>query len=96
MAIFFMFGKYSQNALKDASPQRTRDVDLLVARFQGTIKDKYVLLGDSDLVLIVDLPSIEDAIKVSSSLTLSTGISFRTSPAIPVNDFDIYVQVGGA
>ena len=93
MATFFMFGKYSLSALKSVSADRTRKAENLVTRYQGTIKEMYVLLGDNDLVLIVDLPGIEEAIKVSTSLTKLTGISFSTSPAISVEDFDIFAQV---
>ncbi len=93
MATFFMFGKYSLSALKSVSADRTRKAENLVTRYQGTIKEMYVLLGDNDLVLIVELPGIEEAIKVSTSLTKLTGISFSTSPAISVEDFDIFAQV---
>ena len=93
MSTFFMFGKYSINALQKVSASRTREVKNLVARYQGEIKDMYALLGDKDLVFIVELPSIEEAIKVSTALSKLTGIAFTTSPAIPVEDFDMFVQV---
>ena len=93
MATFFMYGKYSNEALEKASPARTRKAEHLIARFQGSIKDMYVLLGDKDLVLIVDLPGNEVAVKVSAGLTKLTGIMFTTSAAIPVKDFDVFTQV---
>ena len=93
MATFIMVGKYSQNALESVSAARTKKAEHLIARFQGTIKAMYALLGADDLFMIVELPSVEDALKVSISLSKLTGIAFTTSPAISVEDFDMFVQV---
>ena len=48
----------------------------------------YALLGDNDLVFIVDLPSVEQAIKTSIDLYKLTRISFSSSPAVAVEEFD--------
>ena len=93
MPIFIMIGKYSQNALENVSPQRTKKAEQLIARYDGTIKAMYALLGADDLFMVVELPSIEDALRVSISLTKLTGISFHTSPAISVDDFDTFAQL---
>lgn len=94
MATFCMIGKYNQHSLDSVSSKRTKDAEHLIARYQGTIKAMYALLGENDLVFIVDLPTIEDAMKVSIGLAKLTGISFTTSPAVAVEDFDIFMQVG--
>ena len=93
MSTYFMIGKYSHGALKEVSASRTKRAEHLIARYQGTIKNMYVLMGQYDLVLIVDLPNNEDAIKVSTSLTNMTGISFMTCPAVSVSDFDDFAQL---
>ena len=93
MTTFFMFGKYSAHALRNVSADRTREAEHLVARFQGTIKEKYVLLGQYDLVLILDLPGFEEAMRVSTELTKLTDIHFTTCPALSVSEFDIFAQV---
>ena len=93
MATFCMIGKYSQSALKDVSSKRTKEAEHLIARYQGTIKSMYALLGPNDLIFIIELPNVEDALKVSIGLAKLTGISFATSPALPVEDFDIFMQV---
>ena len=93
MSTYFMIGKYSLEALKDVSIARTKKAEHLIARYQGTIKDMYILMGQYDLVFIVDLPNNEDAIKVSASLTTMTGISFMTLPAVSVSDFDDFAQL---
>jgi len=48
----------------------------------------HVLLGEYDLLLCVHLPSIDDAVKASVNLTRLTGISFKTYPAVTVEQFD--------
>jgi uncharacterized protein with GYD domain len=88
MAIFFMFGEYSSEALKEISAERTDKAVNIVKKFGGEVISMYVLLGEQDLVFIVNFPNIEQAMKASVALNKLTGISFSTSPAIPVEDFD--------
>ena len=54
----------------------------------GHIIGTYALLGDMDLVLIVNLPDMGSAIKVSAGLGKLLGVSFSTSPAVTVEEFD--------
>ena len=88
MAIFFMFGKYSSEALKDMSAERTDKAVGLIKKFGGEVDSMYALLGEQDLVLIVNFPGVEQAMKSSVALTKMTGVSFTSSPAVPVKDFD--------
>lgn len=88
MMTFFMFGEYSSEALKGISAERTKKVAELINEFGGKVKSIYALLGEKDLVLIVTLPGIQEAMKTSVALNKLTGISFRTSPAVTVEEFD--------
>ncbi len=88
MATFLMFGKYSVESLKRISGKRTKDAVNLVKKFGGEVKGMYALLGEKDLVFIVTLPGVKEAIKASVSLSKLTGISFTTSPAVTVDEFD--------
>lgn len=88
MTTFFMFGKYSSEALKEMSAERTDKAVSLIKKFGGELNSMYALLGEQDLVLIVDFPELEQAIKASVALTKMTGVSFTSSPAVPVEDFD--------
>ncbi len=88
MATFFMFGKYSPEALKAMSAERTDKAVSLIKKFGGELNSMYALLGEQDLVLIVDFPELEQAIKASVALTKMTGVSFSSSPAVPVEEFD--------
>jgi uncharacterized protein with GYD domain len=92
MSTFIMFGKYSSEALKGISAKRTEKAKEMIEKFGGKILSMYTLLGDIDLILIVNLPGIEEAVKVSVALMKSTGIAFSTSPAMEVSQFDKIVE----
>lgn len=88
MATFLMFGKYSTDAVKKISAERTEKTKELAKKFKGTIKDMYALLGEYDLLFIVDMPGAEQAMQFSVALSKLTGIAFTTSPAVTVAEFD--------
>ncbi len=88
MATFLMFGKYSAQALKEMSPGRTQKATDKVKELGGEVKAIYAVLGKMDLLLVVNLPGIEAAMKASLALSKMTGISFTTAPALPVEEFD--------
>ncbi|MCI0705617.1 MAG: GYD domain-containing protein [Planctomycetia bacterium] len=88
MATYLMFGKYSPEAVKAISAKRTADSVAVIKQHGGELKAGYALLGGTDLVLIVDLPDTERAMKTSVALSKLLGISFTASPAVSVEDFD--------
>ena len=88
MATFFMFGKYSSEGVKGMSPKRTKAAEDVIRKFGGKIESIYALLGERDLVIILTIPGIEQAMKASVALSKMTGISFTTLPALPVEEFD--------
>ena len=88
MATYFLFGSYSEDAVKRISAKRTQRAASVIQQYGGTLQSGYALLGEDDLVLIIDLPGTEQAMKVSVALTKLTGISFTTVPAVPVDTFD--------
>ncbi|HET6454766.1 MAG TPA: GYD domain-containing protein [Armatimonadota bacterium] len=88
MATFVMFGKYSAEAMKGLSKDRTAEAAALVAKYGGEIKAAYALLGKTDLLLIADFPGTAEAMKASLALTKLTGIGFTTSPAITIEELD--------
>ena len=88
MATFLMFGKYSSDAVKQISADRTEKTMKLVKQFKGDIKGMYALLGEYDLLFIAEFPGAEQAMKFSVALAKLTGIAFTTSPAVTVAEFD--------
>jgi uncharacterized protein with GYD domain len=88
MATFFMFGTYSAEAVKGISADRTRQAQQSIESLGGKVICMYALLGQYDLVLVVELPGVEDAVKASIKLNAMSGIAFTTAQAIPVEELD--------
>jgi uncharacterized protein with GYD domain len=88
MAKYLMLGRYSQEAIKGISAERTQKVVDAIEKSKGKINSMYALLGRYDLAFVVDFPGNSEAMKASIALTKLTGIGFTTSPAISVEEFD--------
>ena len=88
MAMYVMFGKYSLDSVRGISPERTKKAAALIKENGGSLLSGYAMLGKVDLMLIVDFPGIEQAMKASVGLTKLLGISFTTAPAMSIEDFD--------
>lgn len=88
MATYFMFGRYSLEGMKGISAGRTTKTLALIKKHGGELKAGYALLGDVDLVLIVDMPDTGQAMKTSAGLAKLLGASFSTAPAVSVDEFD--------
>ena len=88
MATYFMFGKYSLEGMKGISAGRTSKTLALIKKYGGEFKAGYALLGDVDLVLIVDMPDTGQAMKTSAALGKLLGVAFSTAPAVAVEEFD--------
>jgi uncharacterized protein with GYD domain len=88
MSLFFMFGRYSADAVRQISPQRTGEACRVIENLGGRVREMYALLGEYDLVFLVELPNMTDAMKVAVALGRLTGITFSSAAAIPVDEFD--------
>ena len=88
MPIFMMFGKYSPEALKGISSERTDKAVALIEENGGKVVSMYAVLGEHDLVMTLDFPDAEKALAASVALNRLTGIAFKTSPVVEVEKFD--------
>ncbi len=88
MATYFFMGRYSPDALKNMSPERTEKCLEAISELGGEVDSIYALLGDVDLVIIASFPDHQRAMKASVTLSKMTGIGFRTCPAVTVDEFD--------
>ena len=88
MTTYIMFGKFAVGAVKEISADRTKKSVEIIERNGGKVKSLYALLGETDTLAIVDFPSLEQAMKASVELTRLLGISFTTSPAVTIEEFD--------
>jgi len=88
MAIFMMFGKYSNEALRGISPERTTQAVQLIEANGGKVVSMYAVMGEHDLVFTLDFPDSESAFATSVALQKLTSIAFTTSPVVEVEMFD--------
>ncbi len=58
MATFILFGKYCPDALKGVSTVRTKKAAALVRKLKGKVVGMYAMLGETDLVFILELPGL--------------------------------------
>ena len=63
-----------QEALKEMRPERTDKIVGLIKICGGELKSVHALLGEKDLIFIVDFQVIEQAIKASVILSKMIGI----------------------
>lgn len=88
MTKFIMFGKYSIDALGKISANRTKSAHVIIGECGGVLKAAYALLGETDLIVVTEFPSIEKALKASVALGKDLGVAFKTAPAVTVEEFD--------
>ena len=93
MSIFLMFGKYSSEAMKDISSDRTEKAREVIQKNGGKIISMYAVMGEHDLVFTIDFPDADKAIATSVALYKLTGIHFSPSPVVDVEQFDKLVGV---
>lgn len=92
MDTFFMLGTYLPGETRNIAAHRTNQLHDIVTRLGGKVVSAYALLGQYDLVLIVELPSLDDAMRAAIGLGNLIGIKFRTSVALPIDAFDKLVD----
>ena len=68
MPIFMVFGKYSSEALRGISPERTKKAVELIENNGGKVISMYAVLGEHDLVFTLDFPDAEKALATSVEL----------------------------
>jgi uncharacterized protein with GYD domain len=83
-----MFGTYTTESIDKISSARTQSAGAIISDCGGVLKTAYALLGDTDIVALVEFPSIEMALKASVELGRHLGITFKTAPAVSMDEFD--------
>jgi len=91
MSIFLMFGRYSPEAIKNISSNRTEKARELIKKNNGKIISMYAVMGDHDLVFTIDFPDEKSVMATSIALYRLTGIHFATSAVVDVEQFDTLV-----
>jgi uncharacterized protein with GYD domain len=88
MGKYLMLGKYSSEAIKGVTAERTKKVTGIIEKSGGKVGSMLALLGRYDLAFVVDFPGTAEALKASVAISKATGIGFTTCPAISVDEFD--------
>lgn len=88
MATFIMTGRYSVEAMKQISAERTVKAKQIVRECGGSIVGVYATMGNTDILAIVEFPGVGEAIKAAVGLSAAMGISFSTVPAMALDEFD--------
>jgi len=94
MATYLMFGQYSRESVKEISAKRTKDAMALVKQYGGKIKDGYAMLGDQDLLIILEAKDNSTAMQISVALSKMLDIAFTTAPAVGMDEFDKLMKKG--
>jgi anaerobic magnesium-protoporphyrin IX monomethyl ester cyclase len=71
-----------------ASAERTERAISAIDKFGRVVRSMHVPLGQCDLVILAEVPGVQDALNASVALRRSMGISFSTSEAVSVEEFD--------
>ncbi len=88
MPTYLLFGTYTPESLKAVSAERTERARALIEKYHGVYKAGYALLGEIDLVVVLDLPDTEHAMQTSAALSRVLNIRFRMAPAGGIAEFD--------
>lgn len=92
MITFIMTGRYSSEAIKKISGERTTKAIKIIKECGGNLVAAYATMGKTDLLAIMEFPGVNEAMKASVALNKTLGISFATVPALRVEDFDKLVS----
>jgi len=95
MATFLMLGRYSAEGRRSITAARTQQAKQTIRELGGETKSIHALLGEHDLVIIVELPDLDKALLASLALARLTGVTFSTYPAYTAEQFDQLMNTAG-
>jgi uncharacterized protein with GYD domain len=78
----------TQGLLKDGGSQREQAVTAAVEALGGTVEAFYFAFGQTDAILILDLPDNITAAAVSLVVSASGAGAIRTTPLLTPKDID--------
>ena len=89
MATFINLLRFSQQSSSDIkeSPARLEEIKKAIRAFGGELKGFYALMGQYDLLLIIEAPDDEAAIKFAFAAFSSGGIDTETMRAFTEEEF---------
>ena len=83
MSTYFLFGKYQNNDLKNATADRTNTCKEITTKYGGDFINCWALMGDWDIICQVNFPDNETAMKCAVAWNKCTGMDWiRTHQGI--------------
>jgi uncharacterized protein with GYD domain len=83
----------TKGVLKGGGSARRKAVEELLAPLGGTLEAFYFSFGESDAVLIIDLPSSETALAIAMVVRASGMVSSKMTALLPIEEVDRAVKV---
>ena len=92
MTTFFLFGSYTRESIEGIDARRTKKTEEIVSGYGGSVRSVHAILGPYDIVIICELPGVNEAVQVSLAIAKATGLNVTSAPAVTVADFDRLAQ----
>ena len=82
----------AKGLLKDGGSKRLAAAKALVASVGGTLEAMYYAFGDTDAIVIVDVPDAASGAAASIALAASGAVTSKTTALLTVEDIDAAVK----
>ena len=92
MYTYFMFGKYQNGSVKNASADRTNICKEITHQYGGNFVNCWALMGECDIICQVTFPDNDTAMKCAVAWNKCTGMDWKTCPAVDVNNYDEFAK----
>ncbi|MBV8725146.1 MAG: GYD domain-containing protein [Candidatus Eremiobacteraeota bacterium] len=96
MAKFLVQANYTaegtKGLLKTSGSQRRKAVEALIGSLGGKLEAFYFTFGESDAVLIIDLPDVESALSVGFAVRASGMVESKTTVLVSLDEVDRAVK----
>jgi uncharacterized protein with GYD domain len=92
MAKYLITGSYTLNGTKglmaEGGSARKAAVEKAVQGLGGSLDAIYYTYGDTDVVVIIDVPDAVSALALSLTVNASGAVNIKTTPLLTVADVD--------
>ena len=92
MSTYFLFGKYQNSGVNNASADRTNKCKEISTKYGGNFINCWAIMGEWDIICQVDFPDNETAMKCAVAWNKCTGMDWVTCPAVDVNTYDNFTH----
>jgi uncharacterized protein with GYD domain len=89
MATYVTLWRYTRDGLREIkkTPQRFETIKKIISRAGGRLFSIYGLIGEYDLVTVMEMPDEKTALSTILRICYTGRITAQTMPAISIDDF---------